>query len=1305
MRKYSRCVLLAVVLMAPGFAFADVQTVDFDALMTQAKDFVYEGGHSFAYLDPATADNNENGILDATEFAVLSAIFANAGNPIHTQIHEAWKANVNQADTDLGSLVRELASPWLKQIMAAYATLGDGDYQAYVDGGVRHGYAYSGSWGIYAFILYMLRANGSDWNGGAPVEANYQRKEALVSACTGDADADAVSNIAEYYGQGQNRGSYVAAALDAGITTSSAYPSGLCTSDALHWYVNRESTSGNEGGTSWPTAKETIQQGVDSAFDAGGGEVWVAEGTYTATTDPVVIMREGVHIYGGFAGNETARDQRNWTVHVTIIDGENARRCVTGADQATIDGFSVRNGYASYGGGMFNQSCSPSVTNCTFSENASDWGGGMGDFSSSPTLTNCVFISNSVSGGTLGAGMNNSASSPTVMNCTFYANGLNIVNLPEVVPPTVTNSILWGGGIDGNIANVTYSCIQGGYPGTGNMDVDPLFVDAAHGNLRLRNGSPCVDTGTSTGSPATDILGMSRPQGSGVDMGAYELLALQDVDGDGLPDLDEAAQGCDNLVADAALYATIDYPSDGALFHSTPIALRGRLSSAYVDTVFVSTNGGVLYDKVAAISGLTWSYSWTPPVNGTYSIYLKARNTFDGLTITGPATVVYHPDIPVAVIAAPVDQAHVRGAVQVTGSALAGLLGIQQYALDYHSGTDPEAPAGWVLFRTSSSEVDNGTLGSWNTSGLADGPYVLRLTVTDGTGDDSYRTHVVVYVDSDTTAPGAPAALDITSGVFPDVVSNGKAVAVRATAESNCYVSLAEVVNESGQDIKDVTDNITLHRNGSVRGTFTLPDSMTATTVALRLRVKDAAGNISGARTSNSLPVDNAPPTVQVAFPVNGATLPRDLIIVAGVAADNGIAGLEKIEFSADGSTWALATGTEAWSYHWTPSAEGPYTLHVRGTDKQGNSAEVAVNVTINSTYPSAYITSPTQGDEVNRGTTIEVVGTATDTSDFKNYRLQYTEGVSPDTYWTNLTPDPITTPVTNGLLGTWSTAGLDQGTYTLRLIVRDNAYNTVIFDMQVFVRDLPCEYTGLFNNDPSDTPPGQGPMFAWLLPTMSQPISDLFYVIGYETWRDYDIEYLDEALDHMRERPGDGLPDRFQMALVEYALCHPTSRYHEEALAGFLANRAAFVSDIEDLQGSFPNVAQLLPMADLFAGMMGTSEAMHTTIDAIIRLLTDGSTGLPRLAEYVVFGYQEKTITEPFSAQGDFDGDGVSNVTEYNDVMSTGGDIGVFIEAATDPSPFWPGNPDVPVAGAAALALLAATLAFGSAVLLRTRG
>jgi hypothetical protein len=196
-----------------------------------------------------------------------------------------------------------------------------------------------------------------------------------------------------------------------------------------------------------------------------------------------------------------------------------------------------------FGGGMSNYSnSSPIVTSCIFSGNwAQDNGGGMYNENSSPTVTNCIFSRNSAP--IWGGGMYNHNSSPTVSNCTFSKNAggdaaiVNVLNSSV----TVTNCILWGDeslveieNFDTSSCSVTYSDIDwwsGTYPGTGNINAEPMFVDPdgpdnISGNedddYHLSAGSLCIDAGTSSGAPNTDLEGNPRPQGAGYDMGAYE---------------------------------------------------------------------------------------------------------------------------------------------------------------------------------------------------------------------------------------------------------------------------------------------------------------------------------------------------------------------------------------------------------------------------------------------------------------------------------------------------------------------------------------------------------------------------------------------------------------------------------------------------------------------------------------------------------------------------------------------------------------------------------------------------------------
>jgi len=387
-------------------------------------------------------------------------------------------------------------------------------------------------------------------------------------------------------------------------------------------YVDIGNSSGTENGAGWATAYTSVQDAVDSAVN--GDEIWVAAGTYTGTGEYVVEMAEGVALYGGFAGTETERSQRNWTANPTIIDGETQRKVLLGADNASLDGFTItRGGNYIYGGGMYNEgeflnelslsisncsfvnnhaisggaiysdSADIEVTNCTFDQNgglqggavytmnsapiftfciftdnnAANRGGAMVNQSSDAVVSNCQFISNSVeyvmNASTGGAVYNQysrsvftntifrdneadgfggaiytdgSGYAPTIINCTFRGNeagdqGGAIFN--KECDSVITNCILWddsaenqGDEIYNDNASpvITYSCVDGYFPGTGNLDDNPDFVSIS--NLHLQEGSPCIDTATAAGAPGIDIAGHPRPVGSGYDMGAYEMPEL-----------------------------------------------------------------------------------------------------------------------------------------------------------------------------------------------------------------------------------------------------------------------------------------------------------------------------------------------------------------------------------------------------------------------------------------------------------------------------------------------------------------------------------------------------------------------------------------------------------------------------------------------------------------------------------------------------------------------------------------------------------------------------------------------------------
>jgi predicted outer membrane repeat protein len=111
--------------------------------------------------------------------------------------------------------------------------------------------------------------------------------------------------------------------------------------------------------------------------------------------------------------------------------------------------------------------------------------------SDSGHMTNCISEQSAQHG------VRVSNCSPLIANCTITRSTLYGLSLASA-SPRVINSIIWGntgGGISGGTPSVSYSDIQGGFTGTGNINADPMFLNAAGGDYRLDECSPAVDAG------------------------------------------------------------------------------------------------------------------------------------------------------------------------------------------------------------------------------------------------------------------------------------------------------------------------------------------------------------------------------------------------------------------------------------------------------------------------------------------------------------------------------------------------------------------------------------------------------------------------------------------------------------------------------------------------------------------------------------------------------------------------------------------------------------------------------------------
>ncbi len=258
------------------------------------------------------------------------------------------------------------------------------------------------------------------------------------AACSGGDDCDDADSEANPGGsEGPLTGTNCCDAIDNDCDGLTDVTDGDC--EQCVRFVDAASTAVSPEGLHWQDAYATVQQGIDSAYDAAteaGGlcQVWVAEGVYyiyDSTPQDTVRLRGSVQVYGGFAGGESCFLQRSPAGRETTLEGHDPTlssqvyHVVTGSDGALIDGFTITGGYANgsdphdRGGGMLNLSASPAVNNCVFAGNSAVYGGGMYNELSSPTVTGCTFSGNTA---TNGGGMYNTGSSPAVSDSSFMSN-------------------------------------------------------------------------------------------------------------------------------------------------------------------------------------------------------------------------------------------------------------------------------------------------------------------------------------------------------------------------------------------------------------------------------------------------------------------------------------------------------------------------------------------------------------------------------------------------------------------------------------------------------------------------------------------------------------------------------------------------------------------------------------------------------------------------------------------------------------------------------------------------------------------
>jgi hypothetical protein len=491
--------------------------------------------------------------------------------------------------------------------------------------------------------------------------------------------------------------------------------------DAAVRYVKSDATGANNG-TSWVNAYRELVSAISAA--QSGDEIWIAGGIYypdfDATTDTHTgsrtlrfELKTNVKLFGGFAGTETSRDQRNWATNRTILSGDIGQRGVF-ADNTQSLAFALQGA-----SGILVEGIVFAGGNASLPEGGNINIGGTGGAVYAPRAVaefrNCAFVGNFATYGGAIVTRDNSGSDLTVTNCLFAGN----------------SAVYVGGAIDFssytgqfrviNSTIVGNSAQRGAALGTNTMVNCTYLNNLIHGNTATSTGWQKVETGNGSPNAQNNIL-----EAALVPAGTNNLVTANP----GLARM--PSPGIDGT------WGTMDDVLDGALLAGSPAV--GFASTAFLPTDSTDADGdGDIDEKISfdlfhqarALSGApdAGAFEFSGDVTLVPTLTLPATNS----VTARPVSVAFN-----------LPEAALPGSVKVTfeDAKITRVLTLANFltAAGSHTFTfDPANPVGGIIV--------SGTP-------IPDGVYAVRLSYQDAAGSpiaSASNTNVRI----DTTGPAA----------------------------------------------------------------------------------------------------------------------------------------------------------------------------------------------------------------------------------------------------------------------------------------------------------------------------------------------------------------------------------------------------------------------------------------------------------------------------------------------------------------------------------------------------------------------
>jgi len=458
----------------------------------------------------------------------------------------------------------------------------------------------------------------------------------------------------------------------------------------------------------------------------------------------------------------------------------------------------------------------------------------------------------------------------------------------------------------------------------------------------------------------------------------------------------------------AAPTVTVSSPVDQTMFvgpASVTMSATASDSDGSISEVDFYGDGNLI--GTGTLSGSVYTLTWNNVTFGPHSIIATATDNLGRATISDAVRVIVNGSAVVNITSPTWWGGTFNKPANVPITASASLSGGTISRVDFY--------ANQISIGTGTvSGTDQYSI-TWNSP--PDGNYALTAVATDNTGVTTTSSPVNILVND----PPVVSLLNPANG---------------ALFNAPATITLTGDASDGDGSIQQVS----FYRNGSLIGTshtvganqFTIPwSNVAAGSYSLTAVATDNLG-----ATNTSAPVNivvNAPPTVSLTSPANGAVFAPPASMTMTATASDSDGSVSGVSFYANGNLIGSGTFTapNQYSFTWNNVAAGSYNLTARATDDRGaTTTSNSRNINVDNP-PTVSITSPTNGATFAAPASIAINTNAADSDGFVS-KVEFFEN-SIKIGETNTTPFNFT----------WSSVG--PGNYTLTTVATDNLGVTTI--------------------------------------------------------------------------------------------------------------------------------------------------------------------------------------------------------------------------------------------------------------------